>query len=467
MTTSPTNVFLLVVDSLRYDRLSCYGHDKPTSPFLDSIATNGVKFERAYAPAPWTVPVHGSIFSGQLPSYHGSHQKSKSFNIPAEESLAGALTAVDYRTAGFSANPWISSELNFDTGFDHFERLSGTPPFPEESTAPDSTIDDLYSLTGARNVLQWVFDGNSIKRFANGFWKRYLDTGARVTKVNEAILEWVRDNQSEQMFVFANYMDVHDPHFDDLLSRSDLQLPSASTRLEVSERRYRAAYSKRVDFWSEPDDPERGRQLYDQSIRRVDEGIRNLFSELENSIDLNNSLVIIIGDHGECLGDKNYWGHGTYLHEPLIRIPLLISPPENSEPLDSSKPTSLLDVTEYIAEITGAPIETTGETMTQSFSEDRPIFAESIGPRMDMKKESLKNGFEAVIQGSQKLVRNRTTGETEMVRIAVRNGQAGADSEQLEALLKDQWGEIDHQTESNEAAISDEMKSRLSDLGYL
>lgn len=454
-----------MVDSLRYDRLSCYGYEEPTSPFLDSLAADGIKFEQAYSTAPWTVPVHGSLFSGQLPSYHGTHRKSTSFKKSADESLAGGLSNGGYQTAGFSANPWISPEFQFDTGFDYFEFLDGSPPFTDEPTTPSTAIGDLYSTEGLQNVLQWCLQGNPVKRFSNGIWKRYFDSGAGVERVNEAILEWIDSCDRDQKFVFANYMDVHDPHYDDPFGRSDLQLPPASARLGVSKSRYQAVYSKRIDFMSEPNDPERSKRLYDQAIRRVDEGLRNLFEKLENRIDLSESLVVILGDHGESLGENGYWGHGTYLYEPLIRIPLLISPSKENEPLDSDQPTTILDIIYDIIEKGGVSMDKEYNEPPSVSSEPRPIFAETIGPRPNMEQESLTDGFEAVIYDGQKLVRNRTTGETVLTKVD-KESQSEIEQKQLETFLNRKWDGIDHAIKAEET-ISEEMRSRLSDLGYL
>jgi arylsulfatase A-like enzyme len=405
------------------------------------------------------------LFSGQLPSDHGTHRKSPSFKKPADESLAGTLSDAGYHTGGFSANPWLSPALQFDTGFDHFEYITEEPPFSDEPIVPNTTIGDLYSIEGIRSVLQWCFEGNPLKRFSNGVWKRYLDSGAGVKQVNEVILEWIDNCDEDNKFIFANYMDVHDPHYDYPFGRSDLCLPSASTRLDMSKSRCQAAYSKRIDFMSEPSAPERSRRLYDQAIRHVDEGLRDLFEELEDKVNLDESLVVILGDHGESLGENGYWGHGTYLHQQLIRIPLLICPPKEHQPLDSDQPTTILDITDYIMEKIGASLNKEHETIRSVSSGDKPLFAETIAPRANMEQESLKGGFEAVIYDGQKLVRNRKTGETTLTEID-NKGQTETEQRQLEALLKNKWGDIDYEIE-NEEVISDEMRSRLSDLGYL
>ena len=407
------------------------------------------------------------MFSGQLPSYHGTHRNSKSFKKSRNESLAGALSAEGYRTGGFSANPWLCSDLRFDTGFDHFESLSGVPPFSDEDTAPDTPIENLYSTEGIQNVLSWAFNGNPVKRFANGFWKRYLDTGPGVKRINKSILEWINEREEEKMFVFANYMDVHDPHYISRFRRSDIDLPSQSTRFDPTKSPFRAVFSKRVDFMSEPDEPERARRLYDRAIRRVDEGLRDFFNELENTIDLEDSLIVILGDHGECLGEGDYWGHGTYLHEKLIRIPLFISPPGGSQPFNGDRPISILDVVEYINEVTNSSMESEAADAPHAPS-NRAIFAETVAPRPNMKERSLLKGFETVIQDGEKLTRNRTTGESKLTNVDNGKRRSENSREHLKTLLDDQWMGVDTESETDQDdMISEERRSRLEDLGYL
>lgn len=468
MTNKPNNIVLLVIDSLRYDRLSCYGYDKPTSPFLDSIAEEGLQIPRGYSTAPWTVPVHGSLFSGQLPSHHGTHRKSKSFKKSEEDSLAGVLSKSGYKTGGFSANPWLSSEFSFDTGFNHYEYLSGIPPFDDEPTAPKSEISNLCSFDGVQKTLKWATQGSFFKRIANGFWKRFLDSGADVEQINNAIIEWVSRNNKEQKFIFANYMDVHDPHLDDILGLSDLSLPSSDTRANIKTRTNLTPFSKEIDFMSEPHSPERAEELYDRAIRRTDEGLRQLFEELEEALDLDETLVVILGDHGECLGDNGYWGHGTYLYEELIRIPMIVLPPDSVARPDETHPMSLLDLVDYITTVAGTELNATTDLPSRSFSENQPMFAETTAPRPNMKNIASVDGYEVVIKDNKKLIRNRTTDENQMMTVYQDKNNPETTYDELRMLLQKQWSGVKNQDEIEDRdEISDQMKSRLSDLGYL
>ena len=84
------DILLLVLDTLRADRLSCYGHPTETSPTLDAFAETGTRFERAISPAQWTIPAHGSLFSGEYPTTHGTTQITHK-HAPGHPTLAEHL----------------------------------------------------------------------------------------------------------------------------------------------------------------------------------------------------------------------------------------------------------------------------------------------------------------------------------------------------------------------------------------
>ena len=101
------NILMIVLDTARPDLLSAYGHSRPTSPFLEAFAAQGVLYERAYSSSNWTLPAHGSLFTG-LPSK--LHQANGTYRRVADSLplLSEQLTAAGYQTAGFSANMWVS-----------------------------------------------------------------------------------------------------------------------------------------------------------------------------------------------------------------------------------------------------------------------------------------------------------------------------------------------------------------------
>jgi hypothetical protein len=115
----PPNVVLISIDTLRADHLPMYGYGVATTPFLSSMASRGIVFEKASVPIPSTTPSHGSMLTGQYPSGHGSLALAVPLNRSVE-TIAEALQNAGYHTAGAVAVSHIGRAGNFDQGFDRF-----------------------------------------------------------------------------------------------------------------------------------------------------------------------------------------------------------------------------------------------------------------------------------------------------------------------------------------------------------
>ena len=123
--TSKANIILLVLDTQRADRLSCYGYPKETSPQLDRFAAEATLFTHAIAPAQWTVPSHASMFTGLYPSRHGLLQMDGLLS-PTFPTLAERLQQIGYYTAGFSNNIMVGViENGLERGFDYLVNYAG------------------------------------------------------------------------------------------------------------------------------------------------------------------------------------------------------------------------------------------------------------------------------------------------------------------------------------------------------
>ncbi len=114
------NVLLVVLDTVRADHLSTYGYERETSPNLTQLAAGGVRFDHVVSTAPWTVPSHASLMTGQAPAVHGAHHESWVLSADAV-TLAERFQKGGWRTAGFSANPFVGRPTRLDQGFDHFQ----------------------------------------------------------------------------------------------------------------------------------------------------------------------------------------------------------------------------------------------------------------------------------------------------------------------------------------------------------
>jgi arylsulfatase A-like enzyme len=267
-------------------------------------------------------------------------------------------------------------------------------------------------------------------------------------------------------------MEVHDPHYEPPLSSDDVGISGSAFQRTAHTRSFRYPFvEQRINFQAEPDDPDQGQVLYDQSINAVDKGISELYSLLSDRIDIDESLIIILGDHGECMGEDSYWGHGTYLHDQLLRVPLIIDPPASAEvPSDIGRgPVSLLSIYEFV-KAAGSGTEKPFEERLENLIDGPPLFAECTGPRPDMGGTASEDGYQAVIRFGWKLIRNRTTGDTELIKVEDDASQGlGRDAaqEHLVELIEERWDREEFRKKDSDTSVSSDTERRLSDLGYM
>lgn len=299
---------------------------------MDSLAQDGVVFEMAVAPAPWTQPSMASLFCSLDPGVHGVTDYGTAFDAlygegrelvaldERFETLAEMLQADGYVTAGFVANPFLLPEFGFDQGFDH------------------------YDASFARNTTP----GNV---------------------VNEAALAWLRRRDtSRPFFLYLHYMDVHgpyaasreqlDPLLDALEDRDDLhRLGQADlSRLGYLARVLPAHYEadrarhQRLavyrEYWA---------ARYAAGVREIDRHAEALRDSLRHAGLWNDALVILTSDHGESLCEHGLWDHGSSLYQSELHVPLVLRWPGHL-PSASRRPhpVGLLDLLPTLAQLVGA-----------------------------------------------------------------------------------------------------------------
>ncbi|MDA2929293.1 sulfatase-like hydrolase/transferase, partial [Acidobacteria bacterium AH-259-O06] len=128
---------MISIDTLRADRLSCYGYQKNKTPHIDRWATQGVRFEKAYSEVPLTLPAHSTIFTGTYPFYHGVHDNVGFFLSPDRVTLAEILKKNGYSTSAFIGSYVLSSRFGTSQGFDVFDEEF---PVPSEHVVSESAL---------------------------------------------------------------------------------------------------------------------------------------------------------------------------------------------------------------------------------------------------------------------------------------------------------------------------------------
>lgn len=351
----PPNIIILLVDSLRADHLSAYGYPLPTSPRIDRLAKEGILFRRCYATSNWTIPTHASLYSGMLPSVHGSFSAYGRWE-PAFPTLAQILSAEGYRTASFHDNKLVGRAYDLDRGFQ-------TSVGVDSEHKASLTLTRLWSLLHGRHSLS-----GPILRIAD----RWIGHGGPPDK---------------PYFVFMNFLDTHapyrprKPYIDDFLR----SLPDEPVREDLARGATGAAISdkRRADQLFRQLTPADWRwiaRFYDSNIRALDENVAGFLDSLDQRGLLKDTLVVLTSDHGEFLGESGTGGHfNTSLHGVGLRIPLILWWPGRLAPEDVAVPVSQVDIFPTILSLAGIspklPVPIQGENLL-SPRENREILAE-------------------------------------------------------------------------------------------
>lgn len=298
------NVLLLVLDTVRAKNMSLYGYDRETTPHLDRWAEQGVVFDQAMAPAPWTLSSHASMFTGRW-----TFELNTGWFSPLNDTyqtLGEVLTARGYNTAGFAANlSYCTFKHGLDRGFIHYEDF---PISPGQVVLSSSLGRALGTNSTIRNLLGYHELLNRIHGEA----------------INEHFLAWHDDHGDRPFFAFLNYFDAHEPY-----------LPPPPFHGAFAPRQPWGNFEHQPNGADHADkhnmSPEEVQVVvdrYDSAINYLDHHLNELFSELDRRGVLDNTLVVVTSDHGELFGEHDLFDHGNSLYQPLLHVPLVIHFPE-------------------------------------------------------------------------------------------------------------------------------------------
>ena len=325
------NVLFIVLDTVRAKSLSLYGYKRETTPRLDALARKGVKFDRAYSSAPWTLPSHATMFTGRWPSELFKYHEQRL--DPTVPTIAGFLGKNGYETAGFVANTfYCNAGFGLGNGFDHYE------DFYENFDISPGEV--LRNAEMGRRLFSMIGEDMSPRK----------DGRKDADQINGDFLNWLSTRKGRPFFAFLNYLDAHAPY---------ITPPNADRHFGL--RPASEADLKALNAWQKleylPDDAraiELNRDNYDDCIAYLDAALGRLFDQLDKKGILDNTLIVVTADHGEELGEHKLVGHGRSLYRDELHVPLLIVKP-GRVPLGKvvAEPVSLRDLPSTIADILG------------------------------------------------------------------------------------------------------------------
>jgi arylsulfatase A-like enzyme len=331
----PPNVVLVVIDTLRADKLGTYGNERGLTPFLDALAARGTVFEHAYAASSWTVPSMASLFTSRYPTQHRVVTFAQRIGDD-EVTIGERLHQAGWLAGGYAANPNLQGRFGYAQGFADWHADA-----PQDGEVDGDTL--------RAQALAW------------------LDRAA----------PW---RQGTPVLLYVHYMEPHAPYEPREPFRSRFAVDDAGHVLDPA-----AAVSQmiaRATGGATQIDPDRRvdlgaaaanlllagtpltrahalplERLYDAEVASADDQVRQLFDELDRRGVLDGALVVVTADHGEEFFEHGRGSHGITLYEESVRVPLIVVGPGVPAGRRVSQNVSLVDVAPTLLALLGLEAE--------------------------------------------------------------------------------------------------------------
>ncbi|NHN43620.1 sulfatase-like hydrolase/transferase [Halorubellus sp. JP-L1] len=318
-TDTGRNVLFVVLDTVRKDHLSVYDYDRPTTPALEEFANEAAVYEQAVSPAPWTLPVHASMFTGLYPSEHGASQENP--YLEDATTLAESLSET-HRSACYSSNAWITPYTHLTDGFDDQDNFFEVMPGDFLSGPLAKVWKTMNDNDHLRAVADWLVSvGNMVHEYTASGEGADSKTPEVIDKSKQFIAAAERDG--ENWFQFVNLMDAHLPYHPPQEYADEFAPGVDSTAVCQNSKEYNSG-ARDIDA-DEFDDLQ---GLYDAEIRHMDAQLDRLFSWMREEGVWEDTMVVVCADHGELFGEHDLYGHEFCIYDPLVNVPCMVKHPD-------------------------------------------------------------------------------------------------------------------------------------------
>jgi len=392
MTHEQPHILLLVLDTHRAERMSIYGYPRNTTPTLARFAEGATIFDWAFAPGQWTIPSHGSMFTGLYPTAHQSIQ-SYSMLPDSIPTVAEILRGQGYETVGFCNNPLVGVLDNgLKRGFNYFYNYGAT--FPDIPRIGDDrplrrlqrVATDLIKTSISTPIERQFGRSPLLLRLATmplfvPVWSRLFNFKGNTVQSLKDATDYLRYHVSTRrdhpLFMFVNLMETHLPYYP---PQNWLDKWAPYWRHEREARDFIRDFNQQSYRWMapllnplKPVENQAISDVYDAEVAWQDHHLKRIFGYLKRSGQLDNTMVIVVSDHGESFGEHDFMGHAFAIYNELVRVPLLIHYPKLFPPgkrIDHN--VSTRRVFHTILEAAGIDFDVFGETV-KDFSLSRSL----------------------------------------------------------------------------------------------
>ena len=301
------NVILVSIDTLRSDHVGAYGYDRETTPALDALVRDSAVFTNTYASSPWTLPSHAALLTSLNVLHHQVRYEDERLD-QAQPTLADLMRSAGYFCAAFTGGGFLSPVYGFSKGFSSYGMGQGDIGGP-----------------------------------------RLAEAAAR-----EA-LPWLQTNADKEFFLFIHTYQAHSPYFapppyDTMFTGSRPKWKKFDTVEDLGGK---------FSFFKSLSDEDRRNiiGLYDGEIRCTDDVlIKPLIAELKRLGLYDDTLIVVLSDHGEEFFDHGSWGHSHNVYDESLKVPLVMKFPKSRFAGTTWTPiVRLIDILPTVLETAGVP----------------------------------------------------------------------------------------------------------------
>ncbi|MEW6369014.1 MAG: sulfatase [Acidobacteriota bacterium] len=294
---------IVLLDAARRDRFGCYGYGGHTTPNIDRFAADSVVFQNAYCEAVYTQASVGSLLTSEYPDRHGSVRKGYGLG-PDTRTIAQVLQEAGWETGLITASPNASSLYGYERGFD--------------------TVSELYKRPGGKGVVDAV-------------------------EVADAGIDWLRAHSDKRFFLYLHFREPHGPLRPPppFYGKFSGGYPGPLKDNNQTDDLFTLVNTGKLALT--PEDSSYLAHRYDENLSYVDSEVGRLLEYLRSQKLLERTVLFLLGDHGEALGEHDFFGHNETLYQEASRIPLMMHLPSSPGYRSVGDPVGIIDVAATMA----------------------------------------------------------------------------------------------------------------------
>lgn len=441
------NTVFIVLDTVRKDRISVYNDEVDFTSNIEDFAENATVFQDTVSQAPWTLPSHASMFTGQYPWEHNATQKQLYLETN-RELLPKKFEDAGYVTGCFTSNTWISPHTGMADGFQQIDNFFGALPSDLMSNKTEKVWKWLNHGRGEWLMNKLIQIGEKVHWMTAG-----MNASTKTPRVIEKAENFVENNREDDFFLFLNFMDAHLPYFPPEEYR-EKHAPDVDPKEICQEAHNHHGGTDEADF-------EASSKLYDAEIDFLDDQLGKLFEFFEEENLAEDTVFVVVADHGENLGEDGMFGHQFSVSEQLVSVPMMIKAPglDKDEVKEQLELRQLYSIIPKLAGLEGGSPEFGQEKALGGYQQ----------PRMDLKNipEGKRPEFDkrlSFVRGSgKKLIRSEGNEVTEDIMIDLETG----DPIDIDQDFVQRINDIGEANEGSTEVDEEHVKERLEELGYM